>query len=84
MPPLPAHVMMWESGKPVTVGDLADAVPVGRVAREVRHQDRAGLGTDHRFDGVDVDVEGVRLDIDEYGHESGPDERREVGGERQG
>ena len=67
----------------VPIGDLPDAIPVRRVAGEVRHEDRLRRGPDHRFDPVDVDVEGVRLDVDEHRNQPGADQRCEIGGERQ-
>ena len=66
----------------VRVGDRADAVPVGHVADEVRDEDRARARSDHRLDGVDVDVVGVGFDVDEHRDEPGAHDRRDVGGER--
>ena len=63
------------------VGDGADAVPVGAVADEVGGEDRLGAGREHRLDGVDVDVVGVGLHVDERGHDAGAHERCDVGGE---
>ncbi len=64
------------------VGDRADAVPVGHVPDQVRDEDRARARPDHRLDRVDVDVVGVGFDVDEHRDETGADDRRDVGGER--
>ena len=66
----------------VRVGDGADAIPVGAVADQVRHEDRLRARRDHLLDAVDVDVERVGLHVDERGHETPAHERRDVGGER--
>ena len=66
----------------VSVGDRADAIPVGDVADQVRDEDRPGARADHRLDRVDVDVVGVGLDVDEHRDESGAHDRRDVGRER--
>ena len=67
----------------VAVGDLADAVPVGQVADQVRDQQRACPGSDHLLDALDVDVVGVGLDVHEGRHQPGADQRRHGGGEGQ-
>ena len=54
----------------------------GTLPMRFGHQDRLGARADHRLDRVDVDVVGVGLDVDEHRHEPGPDDRRDVGGER--
>ena len=41
---------VFDDREAVPIGDLADAVPVGRVAGQVRHEDRAGLRADHLLD----------------------------------
>ena len=63
------------------VGDGPDAVPVGRVADQVREQQRAGVGTDHALERIDVGVVRVGLHVDEHRDEAGADERRDVGRE---
>jgi len=54
----------------------------GTFADQVRDEDRARLRADHRFDRVDIDVVRIGFDVDEHGHEAGPHEWRDVGGER--
>ena len=66
----------------VAIGDRADRVPVGRVADEVRQQDRPRLRRDQLLDRAHVGVERVGLDVDEHRDETGADERRDVGRER--
>ena len=68
----------------MTVGDLANAVPVGSVADEIGSEDRPGAGADHLLDGVDIDLEGVGRDVDEDRDELGPQHGGEIGGERDG
>ncbi len=66
----------------VAVGDRPDAVPVRGVADQVRGEDRLGPRPDHRLDRVDVDLERVRGDVDEHRHQTGSQDRGDVGGER--
>ena len=68
----------------VRAGDLGDPVPVGKVADQRGDHHRPRLRRDHRLDLVDVDVEGVGLDVDERGHEPEANERRDRRGEGQG
>ena len=69
--------------KVVRGGDLSQPIPVGQIADQRRHHHRPRLGPDHRLDLLGVDVECVRLDVDECGHESVLDQRRHRGGEGQ-
>ena len=65
------------------VGNGADPVPVGAVADEVRREDGFGAGPDHRLDAVDVDLEGVGLDVDEDGDDARSHQRGDVARERE-
>ena len=68
----------------VLVGERADPVPVGHVAGQVREQHRArGRGSTISSIASSVDEERVGLDVDEHGNESGADQWREVGRERE-
>ena len=64
-------------------GDFREAVPVGQIADQRRHHHRLGVGPDHRLDLPGIDVECVRLDVDERRHQPVLDQRRNGGGEGQ-
>jgi hypothetical protein len=57
-------------------GDLRQPVPVGQVADQRRDHHGLRIRPDHRLDLLCVDVERVRLDVDERRHESILDQRR--------
>ncbi len=67
----------------VAIGDGADGIPVGAVADEVGRQDRLRARTDHRFDGVDVDLQCLGIDVDERGDDAVAHERGDVAREGQ-
>ena len=61
--------------------DLSQPVPVGQVTDQRRHHHRPRVGSDHRLDLLGIDVEGIRLNIDERGHEAVLDQGRHCRGE---
>ncbi|MNQ22053.1 hypothetical protein D3C85_351870 [compost metagenome] len=69
--------------KVVRLGDGGDAVPVGQVADQGRDHHGPGARRDRGLDPVDVDVEGVRLDVHEGGDQVVLHQRGDGGGEGQ-
>ena len=62
----------------MTIGDVADRVPVGAVADQVGGEDRPRARADHRLDLRDVDLERIGLHVDEGGDDPAAHERRDV------
>jgi hypothetical protein len=73
---------VFDHQQTMTVGDLADAIPVGTVADEIGREDRARARRDHLLDAVHVDLERVGLHVDESGDDPRLHQRRHVGRER--
>ena len=49
------------------LGECVDRIHVGALAEDVDGHDRLGRGSDRGLDGLDADVVGARLDVDEDG-----------------
>ena len=58
----------------MAVCNFADAIPVGGVASKVRRENGAGLGCDHRFDPLEIEIQGERIDVNEGRDQTGANE----------
>ena len=69
--------------KSTAIRDRAQNVPVRAVADQVRDQHRLRARSDRRLDPIEVDLIGVRRDVEQHGDEPSADDRSNVGREGQ-